>query len=140
MVELCMGITSACLPTMGPIFSYIKEHSSTTNGVSRRTFAPWRVTPKSGSETTASSKTSRSDFTTKRSKGHSSFTKLEDSQEDVERNWMALAPFDNANRAKNGAVEIKAVPSRTGSHEALSFNGIKVTTDIQQNALKSSKS
>ena len=75
----------------------------------------------------------------KRSKGDGPFIQLQNLQEDVEGKWTGLAPVANAHRVNDGGLETNAVQSPSSSYEDRSFNAIKVTTDMQQDASRLNK-
>ena len=134
-VELCLGITSACLPTLGPVVSYIIQGPAATQGPSKEPFISDQRTPNSNSKRTASSKISWPDFKMRKSessKGGDSFTKLELSQDDVESYWTPIAPLSQTHRAEHRGVEMRAMRSSSGGVEDQSFDGIKVTTAMEQ--------
>lgn len=137
-----MGVTCACLPTLGPIFSYIRKGPSATHGVPKRPLIPRRMTPNAIDKKMTSSKQSWTDLRMrllKRSKGDGPFIQLQNLQEDVEGNWTGLAPVANAHRANDGGLGTNAVQSPSSSYEDRSFNAIKVTTDMQQDASRLNK-
>ena len=139
-----MGITSACLPTLGPIVSYIRRSPSPAPGTSGRPSVPDRVAPNSVPTTTASTKSTWTVFKMRimdRSHWDNMFTQLEDPQKDVERNRTPHAPFTDPHGGYKGGMEMVAVRSCGGSNEEdHSLNGIGATTDRQQDAFKLNRS
>ena len=134
MVELSMGITSACLPTLGPVVSY------TIHGTSKKPFISDQRTPNSNSKKTAASKILWPDFKARKSessKGNDSFTQLESSQEAMESQWTPIAPFNQTHRGNQRGVEMSAMRSSSGEVDDEPFVGIKVTTAMEQGASKS---
>ena len=115
-----MGVTCACLPTLGPIFSYLRKSPSATHGVAQRAPTSRRVTPNAIDKKMTSSNQPWTDIKVRllqRSKGDGPFIQLQNLQEDVERNWPGLAPVNNAHRANNGGLEANAAQSLSGSYE-----------------------
>ena len=141
-VEFCLGITSACLPTLGPVVSYIIHGSAAAQGLSKKPFISDQRTPNSNSKKTASSKISWPDFKMRESessKGGESFTQLELSQDDVEGSWTPIAPFSQTHRAEHRGVEMSAMRSSSGGVEGQPSDGIKVTIAMEQGASKSAR-
>ena len=145
MVEICMGITSACLPTLGPIVTYIKSPSA-SHIIPKISFTPERatldttVTPKSTLKTTSTQKSTWTDLKTRildRSQGDGLFTKLDNSpQQDLERNWVPRAPSAKAYDFQKGGVEMVSVrPCSSSSYqEDLSISRVEASTHVQQDA------
>ena len=103
-VELCLGITSVCLPTLRSVVNYIIHGPAATQGRSKKPFIPDQRTPNSNSKKTASSKISWLDFKMRKSessKGGEPSTQLELSQDDVEGYWTPIAPFSQIHRAEH---------------------------------------
>lgn len=137
MVELCMGITSACLPTLGPVVSYIIHGPSGTRGSSGRLNVSDQEIPRSGRKKKLSSNISWPGLRTTNStsgQGGNSFSRLRNSQEDTERNWPVVAPFAQAHHGNNRGVKMSAMRSSDGGDVDQPLNGIKVTTNIEQDA------
>ena len=121
MVELCMGITSACLPTLGPIVTYIKTSPSASEIIPDNPFIPERaipdtaVTPNSTLKTTSTSQSTWTDSRTRnldRSQWDAFFSQLENNpQQDLERNWTPRAPFAKAHDINKGGMEMVSVRS-----------------------------
>ena len=125
MVELCMGIACACLPTLGPIVTYIKTSASTSHIAPESTFTPERanpdtgVTPKSTLKTTSTAKSTWTDSKTRdldQSQWDALFSQLENNpQQDLERNWTPRPLFAKAHETNKGGVELVSVRSCSSS-------------------------
>ena len=140
-----MGITSACLPTLGPIITYIKTSPSASRIIPKSLFTPERatldteVTPNPAHKTSTRTST-WTDFQTRildRSQGDDKFTKLDNNpQQDLERNWVPRAPFAKAYDFNKGGVEMVSVrPCSSSSYqEDLSISRVEASTHVQQDA------
>ena len=125
MVELCMGIASACLPTLGPIVTYIKTSASASHIIPKSLFTPERaipgmaVTPNSTLETTSTTKSTWTDTKTRnldQSRWDALFSQIDNNpQQDLERNWTPRPPFGKAHDISKGGVEMVSVRSCTSS-------------------------
>ena len=125
MVELCMGITSACLPTLGPIVSYIKSRPSASHIIPESPFTPERATPDTAVtpdytlQTTSTTKSTWTDSKTRnlnQSQWIASSSKLEKNpQQDLERHWTPRAPFAKAHDISKGGIEMVTVRSCSSS-------------------------
>ena len=141
-----MGITSACLPTLGPIVTYIKTKPSASHIIPKSPSTTERatpdtvVTPNSTLKTTSTRKSAWTDFKTRildRSQWDALFTKLDNNpQQDLERNWVPRAPFAKAYDFNKGGVETVSVRSFSSSSDQkdLSISRVEASKHVQQDA------
>ena len=146
MVELCMGITSACLPTLGPIVTYIKKGPPASHIIPKSPFTPERatpdtaVTPNPTLKTTSTTKSTRTDLKTRnldRSQWDALFSQLENNpQQDLERNWTPGAPVAKAHNINKGGVEMVSVRSCSSSsyEEDPPISRVEASTHVQHDA------
>lgn len=131
-----MGITSACLPTLGPIASFIRHGRPVSKDASGRTLGSDRVTPDlpiKESKRKVSSRLSWANVKSKRPdsyKEDGSFTQLSDLKGDDDI-LKLIAPFTRS-RFAEGTVEANARRSSSAQENDQPLNGIRVTTDMQQ--------
>ncbi|KAL6719674.1 hypothetical protein ACLMJK_001595 [Lecanora helva] len=138
MAELSMGITSVCLPTLGPIASLIRHGRSSSNYPSGKNSGSDRTAPNphsKGSKRKSQSHLSWISMRPKRSdscKEDGSFSKLSESNdESADDIWRIIAPFARSRYAE-GTVEANARRSSSAQEKDRPHDGIKVTTDLQQ--------
>ena len=128
MVELCMGITSACLPTLGPIVTYIKTSPPASHIIPKSPFTPERATPdtsvrlKPTNKTTSTTKSTWTDLkarNTDRSQWDASFSQPENNpQQDLERHLTPRALSAKAHDINKGGVAMVSVRScSSGNYE-----------------------
>ena len=142
MVELCMGITSACLPTLGPIVTCIRKSPSTSQIIPKPSFTPERATPESVLKIRRTNLSTWTDFKTwilDQNHWDNLFSQPENSpQEDVERNGTThpatLTSTLDAIKAQGGMVAVRSCGSSIYDEERSLNDGIEVTIYMQQDA------
>ncbi|KAI9876590.1 MAG: hypothetical protein M1830_006168 [Pleopsidium flavum] len=135
-VELCMGIVSACLPTLGPIGKVFFPKRQ------KKYFTPDQTTRSPNGDKSVSSKVPWADF---RPVNHGNtstaraFTLLDGSQEEFRSNWTTIAPSNKERSTDEGGMELNYRRCNDGEEQGQPMNSIKVTTDLEQNTFNSGK-